>query len=330
MLTPITKRDLAIRYHRFLPAKTRQYLSARGIHDEIVDRELLGWNGRRITIPVFDRDGEVLTFRYAKSPEDQSRSPKMLSEVGSTVELYGWKTLLRQPHRIVICEGEFDRLVLEARGFPAVTSTGGAGIFLASWVPYFEKIRRIYICFDHDDAGEAGAEKVKHVLPRAAIVRLPAEVGEKGDVTDYFVRLGRTRTDFEALLAMAAADEEERIETERETEKPKIPRTRPIHISQSRRAEHLKRSVRLEDVLQQFLDLRPQGQHLVAKCPFHEEKFASFTVYSDGTWYCFGCHDHGDVIAFLMKKERMTFGQALAALERFLYTGEIYPSSHAA
>lgn len=326
MLTPITRRDAAIRYHRFLPAIVRRYLNDRGLPDEIIDRELLGWNGRRITIPVFDADGEVLTFRYAKSPNDSSESPKMLSAVGSSVELYGWRTLRREPHRVVVCEGEFDRLVLEARGFAAVTSTGGAGVFLRDWLPYFEKIRRLYICFDRDAAGEAGAARVKRLLPHAAIVRLPAEVGEKGDITDYFVRLGKTRTDFEALLALAAADEEERSETKDGNPR----RTRPTHISQRRRAERLKRSVRLEEVLQHFIELTPQGQHLVACCPFHRETFASFTVYSDGTYYCFGCHEHGDVIAFLMKKERMTFGQALAALERFLYSGEIYQSRNAA
>jgi DNA primase len=326
MLTPITRRDLAIRYHRLLPANIRQYLNDRGIPDEIIDRELLGWNGRRITIPVFGASGDLLTFRNAKSPDDTSNSPKMLSEIGSSVELYGWKTLQRQPHRVVICEGEFDRLVLEARGFQAVTSTGGAGIFLREWIPHFEKIRRIYICFDRDAAGQAGAEKVKHLLPRAAIVRLPADVGERGDITDYFVRCGRMRADFEALLAMASADEENRTETK----KWKIPRTRHIHISQRRRAERLKSSVRLENVLQNFMDLRKQGQYLVGLCPFHREAFASFTVYSDGTYYCFGCHEHGDVIEFLMRKEGMTFGQALAALERFLYTGEIHPTSNAA
>jgi len=325
MLTPITKRDLAIRYHRFLPAKIRRYLNGRGIPDTIIGRELLGWNGRRIVIPVFGPDGEVITFRYAKSPDDTSQSPKMLSEIGSSVELYGWKTLMRGLHRVVICEGEFDRLVLEAHGFAAITSTGGAGIFLREWVPYFEAVRRVYICFDLDPAGQAGAENVKRLLPRAAIVTLPGDVGERGDVTDYFVKLGKTRTDFETLLATASAEEERA-----EVDKRAVPRTRHIHISQRRRAERLKSSVRLEDVLQNFVELRQQGRHLVAECPFHRETFASFTVYDDGKYYCFGCHEHGDVIAFLMKKERMTFGQALAALERFLHTGEIYPTHNAA
>ena len=35
-----------------------------------------------------------------------------------------------------------------------------------------------------------------------------------------------------------------------------------------------------------------------ACCPFHNEKTGSFKVYSDGTYHCFGCGAHGDVIDF--------------------------------
>jgi DNA primase len=49
-------------------------------------------------------------------------------------ELYGWENLVSKPSQIIICEGEFDRLVLEANGFNAVTSTGGAKTFRHEWV----------------------------------------------------------------------------------------------------------------------------------------------------------------------------------------------------
>jgi len=39
--------------------------------------------------------------------------------------------------------------------------------------------------------------------PQARIVRLPDEVGESGDVTDFFVRLGRSREEFIGLLEAA-------------------------------------------------------------------------------------------------------------------------------
>jgi DNA primase len=323
-------RNIAAFYHRQLPADVRAYLKGRGIPDRTIDEYLLGWNGTRITIPVFGRDGEVASFRFAKSPQDATGSAKVVSAPGVTVDLYGWETLAREPHRVVICEGEFDRLVLEARGFPAVTSTGGAGSFLPAWAPYFEHIRRVYICFDRDAAGAAGAAHVKAILPQAKMVRLPREVGEKGDVTDFFVRLGKSRVDFEILLAAAAADDDEESSGAAPAPGPRgpkpVPPRRPNAVA--RRAEHLKQAIPIQDVIATYAELRPSGAHLVCLCPFHAEKTPSFAVYPEtGTYYCFGCRAHGDVVTFMRHKESMTFGQALLALERFRHTHDLRATS---
>lgn len=45
-------------------------------------------------------------------------------------------------------------------------------------------------------------------------------------------------------------------------------------------------------------------------CPFHVEKTPSFRVYQDN-YYCFGCHEHGDNISFVMKHEKISFAGAL-------------------
>src|SRR2546427_4337103 len=160
--------ELAREYHRNLPPHVREYLQhARGISPEIVDLHLLGWNGSRITIPIFDRATQFAFFKLAKGPNDQTASPKMLATPGAHAELYGWERVLSSPEQIIICEGEFDRLVLESRGFAAVTSTGGALTFRPTWAEAFREIPRVYICFDNDGPGLAGG-------PRGARVGLPA------------------------------------------------------------------------------------------------------------------------------------------------------------
>src|SRR5439155_17078888 len=145
----------------------------------------------------------------AKDPEDKSVSPKMLATLGAHAELYGWERFLANPEQIILCEGEFDRLVLESRGFAAVTSTGGALTFRPEWAEAFREIPTIYTCFDNDGAGRAGAERVARLVPQARIVRLPEEVGEGGDVTDFFVRLGRSPEDLVRLLEAAQPLSEE-------------------------------------------------------------------------------------------------------------------------
>ena len=53
-----------------------------------------------------------------------------------------------------------------------------------------------------------------------------------------------------------------------------------------------------------------------ARCPFHDEKTASFRVYKDGTYHCFGCGAHGDVITFVMKMQNISFQETCEMLDR--------------
>src|SRR5262249_29251751 len=195
--------DLARKFHNDLPERIRQYLNGRGIPDEMIDLNLIGWNGWRITIPIFNRDGELVFFKQAKDPEDKNEGPKMIAWPKGHLELYGWENLKDNPSAIIICEGEFDRLVLEANGFKALTSTGGARAFRKEWAKELESTSDVYVCFDNDEAGKNGALRVGQIIRHAKIVELPTEVGKDGDITDYFVRLGRSREDFLKLLQEA-------------------------------------------------------------------------------------------------------------------------------
>ena len=51
--------ELAQKFHADLPDRVRQYLNGRGIIDELIEKHLLGWNGWRITIPIFSGQEKV-------------------------------------------------------------------------------------------------------------------------------------------------------------------------------------------------------------------------------------------------------------------------------
>ncbi|HJP59866.1 MAG TPA: CHC2 zinc finger domain-containing protein [Gemmatimonadaceae bacterium] len=324
MVHPNIRREIAERFHRALPDAIRTYLKGRGIPATFIERQLLGWNSDRITIPVFGRDREVLGFRYAKGPDDASDSAEMISELGLGTELYGWEALMRNPQRIVICAREFDRLVLEANGFPAVASTGGPDVFLDEWVPYFAPVKQVYICFDRDLRGAAAAKKVQRLLPHARIVTLSPQVGLKGGVTEFFVGLQRRKIDFEVLLADAKSEENDGGGDAPASFRSFLPR----HRSVRRRAERVKRAVRLHVVVSQYTELQASGTGLVGHCPFHDDRQLSFAVFpANDTYSCSVCGAEGDVVKFLMDKESLTVGQALEALERFEYTHELYGTS---
>jgi DNA primase len=302
---------LASQYHRSLPLHVREYLErGRGISAEVIDHHLLGWNDWRITIPIFNREGQFAFFKLAKGPDDQTDSPKMLATPGAHAELYGWDRVLANPERIIICEGEFDRLVLETQGFAAVTSTGGALTFRPEWAEAFREIPKVYVCYDNDTAGRTGATRVAQLIPHSRIVRLPEEVGEGGDVTDYFVRLGKSREEFEKLLEAAEVLPEEKYLRPSSSETYRV--VSPIDDE----VDRLKSLVAIEDIIARYVPLRHTGQnYLTGRCPFHPDRNPSFVVYPETqSFYCFGCREHGDVLSFLMRMEHLTFPEALKVL----------------
>jgi len=299
----------ALAYHQRLPQRLWKYLNARGIPDDLIHKYVLGWNGQRITISIPDRTGKFTFFKLAKDSEDRSSSPKMLSTRGAHAELYGWEVMLSKPEQIIICEGEFDRLVLEGRGFAAVTSTAGAATFRPEWAEAFREIPKVFICFDNDAAGRMGAKRVSRLIPQAKLVRLPEVVGEGGDVTDFFVRLGKSRQEFLGLLEAA------------EPVPPKDPASPPdretyrIVTTLDEEVERLKSLIGIKDIIKRYVPLRRSGKNFVARCPFHDDRNPSFVVYSKTqSFYCFGCHAAGDVLSFLMRIEQMNFPEALRVL----------------
>ena len=304
--------DVALQYHDALPKRLRQYLNGRGISDEMINSHILGWNGWRITIPIYNRQGEVVFFKLAKDPQDERPAPKMQTSRGAGVELYGWDRVLQSPQQIIICEGEFDRLVLEAQGFAAVTSTGGAATFRPEWAEAIRSIPKVYTCFDRDQAGRKGATIVVLMIPQAKVVELPEEVGEAGDVTDFFVRLKHSPEDFLNLLNKAQPV----------TALPQEPRPHRRATMQStdsllaKRIQRIRTAMPIAEIIGQYVNLRPSGRTLVGRCPFHDDRTPSFVVYPHtGTFHCFGCRAHGDVISFVQQMEGMSFGQTLEALD---------------
>ncbi len=61
--------------------------------------------------------------------------------------------------------------------------------------------------------------------------------------------------------------------------------------------------------------LKRVGNRYVGRCPFHNEKTASFSVNPvEGLYYCFGCHVSGDAITFIRAIEGLDFPEALERL----------------
>lgn len=148
------------------------------------------------------------------------KTEKMMTyPVGVKQEIFDYETL-ENNNEVFLCEGEFDKLVLEARGVAAITFTGGAGTFKDEWKVLFKelvkakKLTKVTVCYDNDEPGKKGAEKaVKTLLGIEDLtvckIDLPElEPGHK-DVTDFLVHEGKSIND---LLSLAK-DVTEKIDT---------------------------------------------------------------------------------------------------------------------
>jgi len=75
--------------------------------------------------------------------------------------------------------------------------------------------------------------------------------------------------------------------------------------------EEIKRRIDIVELISQYVPLKKAGRRFKARCPFHEEKTASFFVDpAAGLWHCFGCGAGGDVFSFLEQIEGISFSEA--------------------
>lgn len=82
--------------------------------------------------------------------------------------------------------------------------------------------------------------------------------------------------------------------------------------------EQIRSRVPLEELLREYdVQLSPSGRRMKALCPFHAEKTPSFVVnIEQQTYYCFGCHEHGDLFGFVQRFHNLDFRQAMELLAR--------------
>ena len=77
-------------------------------------------------------------------------------------------------------------------------------------------------------------------------------------------------------------------------------------------AQSVKQQADIVRILAEYVKLRKSGANWSALCPFHKERSGSFYVYpGTASYYCFGCHEHGDVFSFVMKMDSVSFPEAV-------------------
>ena len=79
--------------------------------------------------------------------------------------------------------------------------------------------------------------------------------------------------------------------------------------------ERVRDAADIVEVISSYVPLKKRGQNYWGCCPFHGEKTPSFSVNpGKNMFYCFGCHEGGDIFKFIMKIDNCGFMDAVKLL----------------
>jgi len=82
-----------------------------------------------------------------------------------------------------------------------------------------------------------------------------------------------------------------------------------------RSVQNIIENARIEDVVNDYVNLKKRGSNMIGLCPFHNEKTPSFSVSpTKGIYKCFGCGKGGNSVQFVMEHEGFSFPEALRHL----------------
>lgn len=194
--------EAAHRYAQAISEEALAYLAGRGISEETAARYRIGTitdpiEGHQgyegwISIPYFTALDLCVGFKFRRLDDGK---PKYGAPLGQKSHLFNVVATMANTKSIVICEGEFDAIVMEICGVPAVGVPG-----VAAWKPYYTKLFNgfdiVYIVGDNDvkeDGTNPGAEfsrRVAQEVSNSQIVTLPPGL----DITDYYLANGKEAT----------------------------------------------------------------------------------------------------------------------------------------
>ena len=192
---------------RPIPAAVLNYLlEKRGWSEEFISDYQIGYSSKRqrYTIPVYDKHGDLVNIRcYAPGKEN-----KVISWGKGYGSARLWPISMIEKARkdgkpIFLCEGEPDTACAISHGLYAVTQTAGCETWKDEFNSYFKGVDVIG-CYDNDDPGKDGLfNKVGRNLPHFCksfmAIKWPDSMEEKEDLTDWFMKYGRS---VEELLAL--------------------------------------------------------------------------------------------------------------------------------
>lgn len=185
--------------------RLRVFMERRGLTLDTIEAYRIGFDSDKkcYTLPIYDEDEKLVNVRrYRFATANRKRQYWSLTGHGGR-RLFP-EAVLRGSSELVLCEGEWDALLLNQHGIATVTATGGAGNWREEFGVEFTG-KKVHIAYDADTEGQKGrliaSSNISPHTKSVSFVDLP-----KGqDVTDFLVKGKRSAKEFRALLTGLAA-----------------------------------------------------------------------------------------------------------------------------
>jgi hypothetical protein len=136
---------------------------------------------------------------YIPNQPEKRRSKFFCNGLGND-DIFGLAQLQNTKNDIlIICAGKKDALVSCSRGFPAVSFRSENHLPTREQITVLQNhCKKLFICYDNDNGGRSGKEKILSQFKNIISIELPDEIN---DLTDYFQI--NMSSDFQKLLDAA-------------------------------------------------------------------------------------------------------------------------------
>ena len=198
---PTVAHTVWLRWHDALlrnPDQLAYLCDEKGIREDTVRAMCLGWTGKRISIPVFDREGRCVNLRLYL-PHAGKGDDKIVNYFERGAPSFGRNRLYvpsehLDPSRVTLhCAGELDAILGWQHGWQTSTQTGGESSRFPAVDAEWMRGQEVVVAYDNDDTGQRGAAKTARELASVArSVRIAdlstLDLPDKGDLGDVWRR----------------------------------------------------------------------------------------------------------------------------------------------
>ncbi|AYJ76161.1 putative DNA primase [Bacillus phage BSP7] len=173
----------------------KRFIQARGYDLNTIKEYMIGFepDTGRYTFPVIGPRGDIINIRRYKMGAKKAKFINVKHAL-TLAKLWPLDEDFFNASWVVLFEGEPDTGLARQLGVPAMTSTGGAGSFPDGVAHYFRN-KRVFICYDPDEAGQQGATRaamaIRDEAKEVRIGKMPKDM----DFTDFIME-GHTVEEF--------------------------------------------------------------------------------------------------------------------------------------